>query len=276
MSRLDALLAFDFPTLVHRYGTRDTILYALGCGAEAEDLDLVYEPGLIALPSMAATLAYPGNWYARPDCPIDAPLVVHGSERVELAAPLPVAAEVTAKPAIVSVTDKGAGRGALVVSRREVRDTATGLPVCTVTQRAFCRGDGGIGSFGEAPPPGAALPSRDPDRTVTLPTSPRAAAIYRLMGDDNPLHIDPGFARSAGFDRPVLHGLATYGHIARALLRDAPGAWVRVMDCRFTAPVFPGDTLTLDLWDMLEGRAFRARVGPRVVIDNGDAIFGPG
>lgn len=275
MSRLDALLAFEFPSLVHRYGTRDTILYALGCGATADDLDLVYEPGLIALPSMAATLAYPGNWYARPECPIDAPLVVHGSERVELAAPLPVAAEVTGTPSIVAVADKGAGRGALVVSRREARDTTTGALVCTVTQRAFCRGDGGMGSYGEAPPPAAAIPSRDPDRTMTLPTSLRAAAIYRLMGDDNPLHIDPDFAGKAGFDRPVLHGLSTYGHIARALLRDAPGAWVQVMDCRFTAPVFPGDTLTLELWDTSDGRAFRARVGARVVIDNGEAIFGP-
>ena len=279
MSRADRLLAHSFAPITHSYSTRDTILYALGCGAGAEDLDLVYEPGLRALPSMAAVLAYPGNWYADPSIELDPLLTVHASERVELAGPLPVAGRITARPSIVAIHDKGPGRGAIVVSRRELREAGDGRLLATVTQRAFCRGDGGVGEGSAvatqpAPAP-TPLPEGPPDRVVSLPTSTRAAAIYRLLGDDNPLHIDPDFARRAGFSGPILHGLASYGHIARAVLRDAPDRWVRVMDCRFMAPVLPGETLELDLWDLPDGRAFRARVGTRVVVDNGEIDFGP-
>lgn len=273
MSQHDRLLSHAFPAVEHRFTARDTILYALGCGAGPQDLDLVYEPGLIALPSMASVLAYPGNWYARPEVALDGLRTVHGSERIELHADLPVEGHVRATPRITAIHDKGPGKGALVISAREVRDLGTDRLLATVTQRAFCRGDGGIGSFGGPASQPAPIPQRVPDREVQVQTSPRAAAIYRLMGDDNPLHIDPDFARAAGFDRPVLHGLCSYGHIARAILRHAPGAAVRLMDCRFAAPVFPGETMDLSLWDRPDGLAFRARVGPRVVIDNGEVAF---
>ncbi len=273
MSQHDRLLSHVFPTVEHNFTARDTILYALGCGAGPEDLDLVYEPSLIALPSMAAVLSYPGNWYARPDVALDGVLTVHGSERIELIGSLPAQGHVRATPRITAIHDKGPGKGALVISSREVREVASDRLLATITQRAFCRGDGGIGSFGGPAPVYARVPERTPDRELRVPTSPRAAAIYRLMGDDNPLHIDPEFARAAGFGRPLLHGLCSYGHIARAILRHAPGASVRLMDCRFAAPVFPGETMDLCLWDTPEGFAFRARVGPQVVIDNGEVAF---
>lgn len=272
MTRHERLRSSALPAVTHRYGRRDTILYALGCGAGVEDLDLVHERHLVALPTMASVLAYPGNWYADPGIGLDARLIVHGSERIELAGDLPVEGHVTATPRIVAIHDKGPGRGALVVSQRAIREVATGRLVATVTQRAFCRGDGGIGGDDPAPVP-AALPARAADRVVSLPISPRAAAIYRLLGDDNPLHIDPDFARAAGFPRPILHGLATLGHAARAIRRDAPGRPVRLIDARFTAPVFPGDELEVELWRTDAGCAFRARVGDRVVIDNGEAEF---
>ena len=275
MTKYERLRKVEWPEITHRYEKRDTILYALGCGAGAEDLDLVHERHLIALPTMASVLAYPGNWYADPDVDLDARLIVHGSERIELTGDLPVEGHVTATPRIVAIHDKGPGRGALVVSQRSIRDVTTGRLLATVTQRAFCRGDGGIGGDDPLPIP-APLPGRPADTVVRLSISPRAAAIYRLLGDDNPLHIDPDFARAAGFPRPILHGLATLGHVERAILRDAPGMPVRLIDARFTAPVFPGDDLEVELWSTEAGRAFRARVGDRVVIDNGEAEFRSG
>lgn len=273
MSHLDRLLAHRFPLVEHRYTSRDTILYALGCGAGAGDLDLVYEPDLRALPGLASTLAYPGNFYALPELDLNPLMTVHGSERIELATDLPVAGAVEATTRIDAIHDKGEGRGALVISHRDLRESGSGRLLATVTQRAFCRGDGGIGSTpGPAPVP-ATIPDRSADRVVQMRISPRAAALYRLMGDDNPLHIDPDFARHAGFARPILHGLSTYGHAIRAILSDAPGERLRLVDCRFTAPVYPGDIIETDLWETPQGRAFRVRVGPQTVIDNGEAAF---
>lgn len=269
-TQLDRLLAYRFDPVDHVYTARDTILYALGCGAGAGDLDLVYEPRLHALPTMATVLAYPGDWYARPDVPIDPQYVVHGSERIELTCDLPTAAHVQATNRIVGVQDKGPGRGALVISRREIVDAGTGARLATVIQRAFCRGDGGLGSMGEAPPAPATIPDRPADQVLQVETSARAAAIYRLMGDWNPLHIDPDFARRAGFAAPILHGLSTYGHAARAILGARPGARLRLMDCRFSAPVTPGDTLEVQVWDSADGCRFRMSGNGRTVIDNGE------
>ena len=199
---------------------------------------------------------------------------LHASERIELDAPLPEAARVTARPRIVAVYDKGEGRGSLVVSRREVIDRDTGKRVATVQQTALCRGDGGLGGPNVAAPPPHAIPDRPPDLTARLPVQPQAAAIYRLSGDYNPLHIDPEFARGAGFERPVLHGLSTYGHLCRAVVKARGlGAFMRMMDCRFSAPVYPGETLQAELWFDGDTTSFRARVGERVVIDNGIAEF---
>jgi len=276
MSRYDRLMAHAFDPVDHRFDHRDTILYALGTGAGAGDLDLVFERNLRAIPSLATVLAYPGNWYARPEIELDGQHTVHGSERIELFGELPVAGHVSAVPRIVAIHDKGEGRGALVTSTREVRDAATGALLARVTQRAFCRADGGVGGPGGKPPAPAALPERPADAVRDVPTAPNAAAIYRLMGDDNPLHIDPDFVRTSGFDRPILHGLSSYGHLCRALMRAFPDRQVRMMDCRFTAPVFPGDTLVLELWQTPGGAAFRAHARGRVAIDNGEIGFAAG
>ena len=275
MSRYDRLLAHEFATLRHQFSRRDTILYALGVGAGVDELDLIYEPRLVAIPSMAAVLAYPGNWYADPAVELDGRLTVHGSERIEIHTVLPVAGDVSATPRIIAIHDKGPGRGAVVVSQRELRDTVSGALVATVTQRAFCRADGGMGGPEHAVPPALPMPQRSADRTLMMPTSPRAAAIYRLMGDDNPLHIDPSYAESAGFSKPVLHGLASFGHICRAMLRGVAASRLRMMDCRFVAPVYPGETLEIDLWETASEINFRARVGLRVVIDSGRVLLAP-
>lgn len=279
-SRYDQLLGFEFPEITHDFSVRDTILYALGVGGgedpiDREELRFVYEKDMVALPSMAVTLAYPGFWYRDLNPGLDFVRTVHASERFELERPLPLEGRVVAQPKIVALYDKGEGCGALVVSRRDLHDASTAQRLGMVQQTAFCRGDGGLGGPLVPAPKPSPVPGHAPDATVHLKTSPRAAMIYRLSGDNNPLHVDPDFAAEAGFDRPILHGLATYGYMCRALLKlRGLDAFMRMMDCRFTAPVFPGETIVADFWHDGDATAFRARVGDRTVIDSGIAEFG--
>lgn len=269
-ARLDALLAHDFGTLRQSYDARDVILYALGVGAGAQDLALIYERGLQVLPGFATVLCAPARWYYNTGGLLRGDLVVHGSERLELLVPLPTAAEVVARPRIAAVQDKGEGRGALVIFTREICEAGSGRPFARVTTRCFYRGDGGIGSCGPAAPPPAQIPQGAPDQQLRLAVSPRAAAIYRLSGDDNPLHIDPEIARGAGFERPILHGLCVWGHVARAL-----GAKVNMMDARFTAPVLPGSLLDLSLWHQENGVLFQVHHKGTCVLDHGEIGFSP-
>lgn len=279
-SRYEALLGFEFPEFAHDFSVRDTILYALGCGAgmdpaDRDELRLIYEKDMVALPSMAVTLAYPGFWYRDLNPGLDFVRTVHASERFELERPLPLAGRVVATPRVVAIHDKGEGHGALVVSRREIMDRGSGARLGMVQQTAFCRGDGGLGGDIVRAPSSHRVPERAPDATIELGTSPRAALIYRLSGDYNPLHVDPDFAAEAGFARPILHGLATYGHVCRVIMKvRGLDAFMRIMDCRFTAPVYPGETLAVDLWHDGAVTSFRASVGDRTVIDNGIAEFG--
>jgi len=275
MSRYDDLLAFEFPEVEQTYSERDVILYALGVGAGSSaayssELALVYEENLAVIPSMAVTLAYPGFWYRDLAPGLDFLRTVHASERFEIHRPLPRAGTVVARPRIVAIHDKGAGRGSLVVSRREIFGKSSGARLATVTQTAFCRADGGLGGPVTPVPPPPAMPDAPPEARLEVATSSRAALIYRLSGDDNPLHVNPAFARDAGFPAPILHGLSTYGHICRSLMRRVEdGRHITSMDCRFTGPVYPGDTLSLEIWPQAGRILFRAYVGERRVIDNG-------
>ncbi|MGI6852903.1 MaoC/PaaZ C-terminal domain-containing protein [Mesorhizobium sp. 1B3] len=280
MSRYEELLGLTFPEIEHSYGWRDTVLYALGVGAgedplDDHELDLVFEERLSVLPSMAVTLAYPGFWYRNLPTGLDFMRVVHASEHLQIHHRLPVAATVVARPRITAIYDKGEGRGALVESEREIRRKQDRLLLATVRQTAFCRADGGLGGRILAPPAPHEMPARAPDVFVDMPTSRRAALIYRLSGDDNPLHIDPGFAQGAGFAAPILHGLASYGHVARAIRRTfCDGPDITLMGCRFVGVVYPGETLSIELWREGEQVSFRAFVGDRRVIDNGEATLG--
>ncbi|WP_409518428.1 MaoC family dehydratase N-terminal domain-containing protein, partial [Haematobacter sp.] len=150
--RLDRLLAHDFGRLERSYDARDTILYALGCGAGAGELPLVCERGLVALPSMATVLCNVSDWLCDPAGLLDGTRALHGSERIELDGPLPASGRVTAAPRIAEVHDKGEGRGAIVVVERDILDAATGARLARVTNRVFFRGDGGIGGTGHPAP----------------------------------------------------------------------------------------------------------------------------
>ena len=280
MSRYDDLMAFEFPEFEQTYSERDTILYALGVGAGGDPLDplelrLTYEKDLVVIPAMAVTLAYPGFWYRDLHPGLDFLRTVHGSERFVIHNPLPAAATVVARPRIVAIHDKGPDRGSLVVSERQVVEKATGTPLATVTQTAFCRGDGGLGGPVLPAPAPQAIPDRPADARMDIATLPQAAMLYRLSGDYNPLHIDPQFASEAGFARPILHGLSTYGYICRALMRlgDFQSNRIVSMDCRFTGPVFPGEAFALEIWREGQAALFRADVAGRKIIDNGICMF---
>ncbi|SEI12195.1 MaoC/PaaZ C-terminal domain-containing protein [Paracoccus alkenifer] len=277
-------LAVRVPELAQQYTHRDTILYALGIGIghDATDpgqLGFVYEKGLKAVPTMAVVLGETMDWVHDPDLGIDVTQSLHGEERVILHRPLAPAGSVVGQTRVIGLADKGAGRGALVHSRKELRDADTGELIATTQRTAFARADGGFGGVhGEIPAALPPVPDRAPDLSCDLPTVPQAALIYRLSGDRIPLHADPAIARAAGFDRPILHGLCSLGIACHAILRlvcDHDPARIAEIGCRFSAPGFPGETLRVELW--CEGRAvhFRALVAERgvTVIDNGHATL---
>ncbi|EDP62567.1 MaoC-like dehydratase [alpha proteobacterium BAL199] len=279
----DKLMNWPFPDLEHRYTERDTILYALGVGCghnpmDRTDLRFVYEDGLRVLPTMAVVLGYPGFWLKDPATGIDWRKVLHGEQGLILHRPLPTAATVIGKSRVTGIVDKGEGKGALMYSERDVVEQASGDLLCTVTSTTFLRGEGGFGGpTGPSPAPHP-VPERAPDQTVDLPTLPQAALIYRLSGDTNPLHADPEIAAQAGFPRPILHGLGTYGVAGRAVLRaccDDDPSRLKTLNVRFSAPVFPGETIRTELWRDGAMVSFRCRVVERdvVVLNNGLAML---
>ncbi len=277
----DKLMNRPFERLVHDYTEKDTMLYALGVGLGMEPfnedcLRFVYEDGLKALPSMAVVLAYPGFWAKEPDTGIDWVRVLHAGQEVILHRPLPPSGRVEATTKVTEIIDKGAGKGALIVSERVVRDAESGEDLATLISTTMARGDGGFSDHTAPSPKPDAIPDRAPDQVCDLPVLEQAALIYRLSGDFNPLHASPSVARAAGFEKPILHGLCTFGVACHALLKTLcdydPARFHRVR-VRFSSPVYPGETIRTEIWQDGGTVAFRCRVVERdkVVIDNGYA-----
>lgn len=254
------LLSRAFMPVETLYTERDTLLYALGVGLGADPLDTGQLPyvfegaprGLRTLPTMANVLGYSGFWADQPDTGIAWRKLVHAEQAIVLHRPLAASGRVWGEMAVTGLHDKGADKGALMLVERRVTDAASGTLLATVTQTTMLRGDGGFGgALGAALPAPHAMPQRAADTTCVLPTLPHAALLYRLSGDLNPLHADPVTAASAGFSRPILHGLATMGVAMHAVLRgllNYDATAVRGMRVRFTSPVLPGDTLSTELW----------------------------
>ena len=253
---------------------RDTILYALGIGAS--ELDFLFEERLQSLPTMAVTLGYPGFIWRDPALGANWQKILHGEQSTILHAALPVAGEIVGSTRIEALYDKGTDKGALAMVTREIHD-GLGQHLATSRAMTFLRGDGGVGGSAEGAPMPHAIPDRTPDDVVTLTTAANQAQIYRLSGDLNPLHIDPDVAKAGGFDAPILHGLATYGVIGRALLAARCGndpVRLKRLDGRFSSPVYPGETIETSIWDEQDGKlAFRARVVERdkIIFTNGYA-----
>lgn len=268
----DTIKSWTFPRLTHRYSRDDTILYNLAIGFGADDLDYVWEDRLTAFPTLALVLATPGTWVADPATGIDFGQAVHSEQRLDLFAPLPPDGELFGQARVTHVCDKGPSKGAIIVSENDLTD-ASGALIARTTQSVFCRGDGGLSASDPSPPSRPALPDRAPDATLSLTLPENAAVLYRLTGDRNPLHVNPKVARAAGFDRPLLHGLCTLGHVARVIAGHTGGDLTQ-LEARFSAPVFAGDALTVDLWTQPNGVAFRARSATgAVVLNRGFAGF---
>ena len=259
------------------YGDRETMLYALGVGMgrdplAAKELPYVYEKDLKTVPTMATVIA----WGAGPlrDSGINYLMVVHGEQKLTLHRPLPAAADIIADSHVVGAWDKGADKGAVIVTETDIRLADTDDALCTLTSTTFARGDGGFGGPTDGAPKPHALPDRAPDQTIEVDTRADQALLYRLSGDRNPLHADPEFATAAGFPAPILHGLCTYGTCCRAILgsvADYDHTAITGFDVRFSSPVFPGETILVDVWKDGPIASFRARLKERdvVVINNG-------
>jgi acyl dehydratase len=288
MITYQALKNWQFPQIEHAYTADDTMFYALAVGVGADPLDerqlkFVNDtaPGTpLALPTMAVILGYPGSWMRDPRIGIDFSMIVHGEEQVVLHKPLPAAGTVVARHRVTRIVDKGAGKGATVTYDKELFDKSSGDKLATVTHTTFCRGDGGFsardGITDASPPAPAKVPHHEPDLVCELRTLPQQALLYRICADRNPLHSEPAVARKAGFDRPILHGLGTYGVACHALLATVcdydPGRLASLF-ARFSSPVFPGETIRVEMYRDGRAIAFRARVKERdrVVLDYGRA-----
>ena len=263
------------------WSERDVMLYALAIGMgedpiDAEELafvnDSFLEPKpLRVVPSFASICvfgAWPGEYGTDPA------MMVDGERDIWFHKPLPPAANVLATSRVIGAIDKGAGKGAVILAEHLVKDAATGDQLVTIRQSTFARGDGGFGGPSTGQPLPHAVPTRAPDKSLDLVTRPNQALLYRLTGDRRALHSDPAFARKAGFDRPILHGMCTYGLTCRAVLQtyaDYDPSAFRRHSVRFSAPVYPGDTLTVDLWRDNAIISLEARVKERnsTVVKNG-------
>lgn len=275
------------------YTDKDVMLYALGVGMGADpmntdELPFVYEKGLKVIPTAATVLAAStrarAGQSAAPQMPeghrqssINFLMVVHGEQKVELHKPLPASGTFTTEGRTIGAYDKGEGKGAVIINETVWTDSQ-GEKVATLTSSTFARGDGGFGGPSEGAPEPHKVPERKPDLSVDFTTREDQALLYRLNGDRNPLHSDPDIAKAAGFDRPILHGLCTYGITCRAVLQEITGWDPSVIEShqvRFSAPVFPGDVITVDLWRDGKVISFEARVKERgvTVIKNGKTVL---
>ncbi|MBI3372933.1 MAG: MaoC family dehydratase N-terminal domain-containing protein [Betaproteobacteria bacterium] len=280
---------WPFRDVEQSYTEKDCMLYALGLGLGYDPMDerqlgFVYEKNLKTLPTMAVVLGYPGFWVKDQASGIDWVRIVHGEQALTVHRALPVAGTVVGRTRIRAVVDKGKDKGALLVQQRTLHDKASGALLATIDHVTFCRADGGFSELPDdgprggdpAPPPKPAVPESAPEAVCDLPTLPQAALIYRLCADNNPLHAEPAVAKAAGFPRPILHGLATYGVAGHAILKtccDYEPARLKSIGVRFSAPVFPGETIRTEMWRRGSQVQFRARVLERdlVVLSHGTA-----
>jgi multifunctional beta-oxidation protein len=240
--------------VTYTYTEPDVMLYALGVGCGREDLPFTYEKDLRVLPTFAVVASFPAMMNLGGALRVNPVMVLHGEQAISLKAPIPTRGTLTTTPTVTAVYDKG--KGAVVVVETDTLNEK-GTLLFHNTAAIFIRGEGGFG--GERGPSGArnVPPDRKPDKTIAYKTLPQQALIYRLSGDMNPLHADPDFAKLGGFDVPILHGLCSYGLAGRAVLSAFGGndpARLKGFEVRFAGVVFPGETLTTDMWDVGGGK----------------------
>jgi acyl dehydratase len=258
------------------YTDRETMLYALGIGfgrdpLNESELPFVYENGLRTIPTLSTVVSWGSAIIGKSG--INYLYVLHGEQRLTVHRPMPAAAEILADERITGAFDKGE-KGAILLIEKTLRLKDTGEKLCTLVATTVARGDGGFGGSKEGAPEPHPIPARAPDIVHACDTRPDQAFLYALSGDRNPLHRDPKVAKLAGFPRPILHGLCTYGTACRAVISTVckyDADRIAGFDARFSAPVFPGETIVTEMW--IDGRvvSFRSKVKEReiVVINNG-------
>ena len=256
------------------YTWKDVVLYALGVGAKESELDFLYEargpkvlPTFAVVPSFTSMLSVAGNLGANPM------MILHGEQKIVLHRSIPPEAKLSTTSEVKGIYDKG--KGALVVVEANTTDDK-GQPVFDNTFSIFVRGEGGFGGERGPETPKHETPATPPDFEMVEATTREQALLYRLSGDINPLHADPAMAKFGGFDRPILHGLCTYGHAGRAVLSRVCGgdpAKLKSFGARFAGVVFPGDTLTTRGWKQQSGSYLvqTSTQDGRVVLTHGSA-----
>jgi acyl dehydratase len=279
---LEYVRKLSLATISQRYDARDSALYALSLGmgsdpTDRDELPYVYEGnGPLAVPSQCVTLCWPPFWHKEPEAGIAWRRILHGEQSFILLRPVPVEGHVEAEHRVIASSDKGEERGSVLYTGHDIREHATGQPLAKMIAAEFLRDDGGCGSFGE--PPALTRPLAPDAKAIAVydyKTSAQAALLYRQASFDYmPIHADPDLARDAGFERPISHGLNTFGLACRAALKHfvprQPEKLVS-MSVRFAAPAYPGDTIRVELFSDGAVR-FRARAVERdvVVLDRGE------
>lgn len=272
---------------VFEWTDRDTLLYAIGVGAGVDDLALTtensHEIAQQVLPTYAIIACSPFAAALKIGT-FNFGMLLHGSQEIRVSAPLPPAGRLHVVSEVADIQDKGEGKNAVVMLKGTGTDPDSGEVLVETLTTVVIRGEGGFGGQPGQRPVAPAFPDHDPDVRLALPTREDQALIYRLSGDRNPLHSDPWFAQNlAGFPKPILHGLCTYGVAGRALVTGlcaGDATKLRAVAARFSSPVFPGETLTTSIWRSESGRAvFRTEASdadgadPRVVLDDGVAEY---
>ena len=281
---VEEALAQEPEQLPGRYTDTDTLLYAVAIGMGRDPLDEHELPyvcetvGDKVVPTAATVLARAqrqggGAPRASLMSKMNFALMLHGEQRLTVHRPIPRAAKILVTARTTGVYDKGAGKGCLVTNETDVC-TDDGAPLFTLGSTMFFRGDGGFGGTATGAPEPHVLPDREPDAVCEMPGRDDQAMVYALCGDRNPLHRDPAFAKRAGFDRPILHGLCSYGIACHAVLKsmlDYDHTAIAGFDVRFSSPVYPGETQVVDLWRDGDVISFRVRIPERdvVSINNG-------
>jgi len=275
--------------LVSSYDEKDVMLYALGVGFGRDPLDekelpFVYENnGLKVVPTFASVIsrgeAPPAQQRMPQKSSINFMMVVDGERRITIHKPLPPKCEVVSDERYLDILDKGESKGAVLIQERVTREKASGDKLFTTVSSIFARGDGGFGGKPQGGPALHEIPERAPDLVKECDTRPDQAFLYALSGDRNPLHRDPNVAKMVGFPRPILHGLCSYGTACRAVLStlaEYDPARITQFDVRFSKPVFPGETLVVEMWQDGATVSYRASVKERpgtVVLNNGRVIL---
>ena len=258
------------------YTDKDSILYSLGIGLGNDPMNLnelkyVYENSQSVLPSMATNFQYHSPLLLKTN--INFIMVVHGEQRLSITNALPVSGDFIANAKVIGCYDKGPARGAIIEVETTVKNKKNNEEICKLVSTTFARGDGGFGGP-DSPKKEIFIPDGEPDYVSEVSTKPDQALIFRLSGDYNPLHSDPNFAKAAGFEKPILHGMCTYGIACRSLVNEIcenDASKLKRFDCRFSSPVYPGETIITEMWKKDKMIYFNSKVKERdkLVLKNG-------